>query len=76
MQRFFKKNWKQNKLPQLDGLIISSLLSIRSPYYGVFKFKLVTIQFLLVVSVIQTYQLEENPGLSGKNVCATWLIQN
>jgi len=27
MQRFFKKNWKQNKLAQLDGLIISSLLS-------------------------------------------------
>ena len=26
-QRFFEKNWKQNKLIQLDGLIISSLLN-------------------------------------------------
>ena len=28
MQRFFKKNWKQNKLAQFDGFIISSLLRI------------------------------------------------
>ncbi len=27
MQRFFEKNWKQNKFVQLDGLIISSLLT-------------------------------------------------
>ena len=27
MQRFFKKNWKQNKLDQFDGLSLSSLLS-------------------------------------------------
>jgi len=26
MQRFFKQNWKQNNLVQIDGLIISSLL--------------------------------------------------
>ena len=26
MQRFFEQNWKQNKLAQFDGLIISSLL--------------------------------------------------
>ncbi len=28
MQRFFEKNWKQNKFIQLDGFIISSLLSL------------------------------------------------
>ena len=52
MQRFFEKNWKQNKLIQLDGLIISSLLNTHYLSFQICQNLMVLQIYLLILMTI------------------------